>query len=156
MSNMTALDFCLLEGHVASVNPRHRAAFGGVGACARCGRKMEGTVLERDPEWEREQIRLAAEVAQYVTDPENTANSLNSFRERRMGKGPWRDLPRAWITEAEEETADLANYLLAQLQELGNDRDDEDHAKCQMLLRMALAASVTAYAALGEYRRTDL
>lgn len=156
MGNMTALDFCLIEGHVPSANPRHQAAFAGVGACARCGRRMDDSVMARDPEWEREQVHQAAEVAQYVVNAADTAAALNRFRDRRLGEGPWRDLPRAWITEAEEECADLANYLLAQLQELGDERDDEDHAKCQMLLRMALAASVTAYAALGEYRRTDL
>lgn len=156
MSNMTALDFCLLEGHVPSANPRHQAAFDGAGACARCGRKMDNRTMGRDLEWERKQVREAAEMAQYVHNAADTASALCRFRERRMGDGPWRDLPRAWITEAEEETADLANYLLAQLQELGDERDDEDHAKLQMLLRMALAASVTAFAALGEYRRTDL
>ncbi len=155
-TNMTALDFCLLEGHVPSANPRHQAAFEGAGACARCGRKLDTRTMARDLEWERKQVHEAAEMAQYVANAADIANALNSFRERRMGEGPWRDLPRAWITECEEEAADLANYLLAQLQELGDERDDEDHAKCQMLLRMALAASVTAFAALGEYRRTDL
>ncbi len=153
---MTALDFCLLEGHVPSVNPRHQAAFGGVGACARCGRRLDAGIRARDLEQERRWVTEAADMAQYVHDADNAAASMNAYREKRAGDGPWRDLPRDWIRESEEECADLANYLCAALQELGDDRDDEDHAKCQMLLRMALAASVTAFTALGEYRRTDL
>ena len=155
-NTMSALDFCLLEGHVRSVNPRHQAAFNGVGACSRCGRRMDLGVLPRDLEQERRWIEQASEMAQYVPDPVNAAAALNAFREKRSGSGPWRDLPRDWIREGEEECADLANYLCAALQELGEDRDDEDHAKCQMLLRMAMAASVTAFTALSEYRRADL
>jgi hypothetical protein len=112
--------------------------------------------MERDLEKEGEWIAEAAEFAQYVNNPIGSAASLMQYRQLRMGDGPWRNVSqRDWITEAEEEFVDGSAYITAALQELGEDRNDEDHAKCQMLLKMALAASITAYAALGEFRRTD-
>jgi hypothetical protein len=147
----TPYDECLQRGHVPqdAANPRLQHL------CGRCGRVRQ-TEVPRDLDAERRWVLEAAEFAQYVHDPENAAASLNAYRERRMGQGPWRDWPRDFIRESEEEVVDLANYLCGALQELGEDRDDEDAAKCQMLLRMALGAAVTAYAALAEYRRTDL
>lgn len=151
MLTITPYDECLQHGHVpqSAANPRLQHL------CGRCGRVRLAEV-PRDLEAERRWVSEAAEHAQYVHDGENIAASLNSYRERRMGQGPWRDWPRDFITESEEEAVDLANYICGALQELGDERDDEDAAKCQMLLRMALSATVTAYAALAEYRRTDL
>lgn len=151
-ATLAPFDVCKLEGHVENqyANPRLQHL------CGRCGRLRVGQTRERDIEQEQEWVREAAEFAQYVHNPDDTAAALNSYRQRRAGSGPWRDLPREWIREAEEEAVDLANYVCAALQELDPERDDEDAAKCQMLLRMALAATVTAFAALGEYRRADL
>lgn len=149
---LAPFDVCKLEGHVENqyANPRLQHL------CGRCGRVRVVLEQERDIDQEQQWVREAAEFAQYVHNPEEIAAALNSYRQRRAGTGPWRDLPRDWITEAEEEAVDLANYVCAELQQRDADRDDEDEAKCQMLLRMALAATVTAYAALSEYRRADL
>lgn len=158
MSTLTAFDFCKIEGHVRPVNPRHLAAFDGAGACSRCGRRLEADEMTRDVEKEREWTREAAQYAQYVANPDEIAEALSSFREVRMGSGPWRDVSsRDWITEALEECADLSAYIIAALQELElEERDDEDALKCWMLLRMALAASVTAYSSLGGFRHAAL
>lgn len=148
---VTAFDLCKLEGHPGpSRNPRLSHL------CERCARPLASDEMERDIEQESRWIAEAAEYAQYVQNAEGIAASLGQYRQLRMGDGPWRNVSqRDWITEAEEEFVDGSAYITAALQELGEDRNDEDHAKCQMLLKMALSASITAYAALNEYRRTD-
>lgn len=158
MTVVSAFDLCKIEGHVRPVNPRHLSAFDGLGACARCGRQLEKDEMARDLEKERGWTLDAAQYAQYVANPDEVAAALSAYREMRTGSGPWINVSeRDWITEALEEVADLSAYLMAALEKLELDgRDDEDGNKCWMLLRMTLAASVTAYASLSQYRSADL
>jgi hypothetical protein len=157
MSIFTALDICLEEGHVYPTNPRAQAAFGGLGACARCGRAMPSDRRERDLERERDWTLQAAKYAPYVSDPEPLAESFSRFRESRTGTGPWLQVSeRDWIVEALEEVADLSAYICAQIAELEEqDRDDEDAGKLLMLLQIAHSSAASAYAALIQYRPAD-
>ena len=149
---LTAFDLCKIEGHPgASANPRYSHL------CERCGRSMVPDELARDVDQERQWVFDAAEFAQYVNNPEGVASALCAYRDLRMGDGPWRNVSqRDWIREAEEECVYLSAYVTAALQNLGDDRDDEDADKCRMLLKMALCSAITAFAALGEYRSADL
>lgn len=151
IATMTAFDLCKVEGHPGrSRNPRHSHL------CERCGRPYEEPSMERDLAKEREWTREAASMAQYVPEPELLADVFSSYRESRTGSGPWLG-NRDWITEGIEECADLSAYMMAALQELElEDRDDEDALKAWMLLRIALAASCTAFGALSQYRTVDL
>jgi len=148
---LDGFDLCKKEGHIRTkvANPRMQAL------CGRCGRLRGPDEMERDLGAERRWVIEAAEVAQYVHDPVAVSVALNSCRDLRIGNGPWRNVSeRDWILEAEEEAVDLGAYLTAALQEMGEGREDEDADTCRMLLKIALAASVTAFAALGEFRRT--
>lgn len=153
-ATLIGYDVCKIEGHVKTdeSNPRRQHL------CGRCGRLMGPDEMKRDIAQERQWTADAARFAQYVSDPETVASAMSSFREARMGEGPWMDVTqRDWSEEAIEECADLSAYMLAAIQELDEqDRDDEDAAQARMFMFIALSASVTAYQALSDLRRTDL
>jgi hypothetical protein len=114
--------------------------------------------MARDLDQERRWVAEAAQYAQYVTEPDGIAEAFSTYRELRTNAdAPWRDVKqRNFAIEAMEEAVDLSAYVMALLQMIDADRDDEDAGKAIMLLKMALAASVTAYASLSEYMRVDL
>jgi len=147
---LDGFDVCKIQGHVETkvANPRMQDL------CGRCGRLRGDDTMDRDIETERRWIREAADSAQYVADPEAISELFGAFRERRCGKGPWLDVTgRDWIEEALEEAADQANYVMAAMQQLALEgRVDEDADRCEMLLRISLGASLTAYNALIQYR----
>ncbi len=151
---LAGFDLCKIEGHVGTdvANPRMQDL------CGRCGRLRGDDTMLRDVETERRWIREAADSAQYVADPDSISELFGTFRERRCGSGPWLDVTgRDWIEEALEEAADQANYVMAQMQQLHLEgRVDEDAGKCEMLLRISLGASLTAYNALIQYRAAAL
>jgi hypothetical protein len=149
---VTAFDLCKVEGHLGpNANPRQQHL------CQRCARPLASDEMPRDLDREQKWCAEAAEFAQYVNNPEAVAESLMMYRALRMGHGAWQNVSqRDWIREAEEECVDLTAYLTAELTRLGDDRTDEDADKCRMLLKMAMSSAITALAALGEYRTTDL
>lgn len=153
-STMTPYDECLQSGHIptAIANPRLQ------NLCGRCGRLREPDEMARDLDQERRWVAEAAQYAQYVTEPDGIAEAFSTYRELRTNTdAPWRDVKqRNFAVEAMEEAVDLSAYVMALLQMIDADRDDEDAGKAIMLLKMALAASVTAYASLSEYMRVDL
>lgn len=114
----------------------------------------------RDYQRERAYTIEAATVAQYVADPVAVGQALSRFREERSISGEWHCWSRRdWIRESEEEIADLSAYLCAEMDRLEErvqaEGDNEAFGELWMLLRIALAASCTAYGALMHYRRCD-
>ena len=158
MTTMTAYDFCKIEGHVKPVNPRHKAAFDGAGCCSRCGRKLEVDETTRNVELEEKWTLDAARYAQYVVDHHAAAATMNMYRSARTGgSSPWRDVSeRNWIDEAIEECVDLNAYLCAEMQRLvDNYENHEGWDKQVMLVRMAMAASITAFHSLMQAKKMD-
>lgn len=154
IDTLTGWDQCKIEGHIATdvANPRLQ------GLCGRCGRVRGDDIMQRDIDVERRWLREAADAAQYVSDPAAMSESLNAFRESRVGTGPWINVTgRDWIVEALEEVADQCNYVMAAMQQLQLDaRNDEDSDKCEMLLRISLGAALTSFSALMQYRTAEL
>lgn len=153
-STLVGYDECKIFGHVPTdvQNPRLQ------NLCGRCGRVREPDELGRDLDRERRWISEAAQYAQYVSEPDGISEAFSTYRELRTNSdAPWRDVSsRNFAVEAIEEAVDLSAYVMALLQQIDEGRDDEDAGKAIMLLKMALAASVTAYASLSEYMRVDL
>lgn len=114
----------------------------------------------RDLDRERAYTLEAASVANYLSDPVAVAQALSRFREQRSIGPDWhRWSDRDWIQESAEEIADLSAYLCAEMDRLEErvqaEGDNEEFGTLWMLLRIALAASCTAYGAILEYRQRD-
>ena len=112
------------------------------GRCYKCGREMPA-VMERDPDFEREVLRNAADVLglQYV------AENVRAFADKRTLPGPILLWPgRDFIREWREEAADGFNYGTWELQRMIADGIDDDHRAAA--LQEALRHCLLMYAAL--------
>lgn len=125
--------------HVEDANPRHK------GQCCKCGRVMpEPPMMVRDRDFEEQTLREAAG----NLGLEHVADSLHAYADRRAHAGDIR--LRDFITEAEEEIADLSSYCTWELQRMLISGED-DHEKSAGLWE-ALQYAVLTYAALKRAR----
>ena len=125
--------------HVRSTDPRFE------NQCVKCGSGLAAEqLMERDPQFELEALRNAAEA---VGLP-HLADSLHAFANKRVEPGPirlpeGRDLVQEWL----EEVADgVGNYGPWQLQRMMHEGIEDDHRAAY--LQEALRHGMLMYSAL--------